>query len=108
MKLSSLTYLGFEINAVCDSCPDFELSFAEVHEAARNGQLVPLLAERFGDDADFSVFNKAPDELAEVEAALREAASALKGQEERIVGVRKSGICLVIAIILEAIQQHFR
>src|SRR5439155_11429422 len=39
---------------------------------------------------------------------LREAAHALEGRKERKAGGRKSGICLVIAITLEAIQQRFR
>jgi hypothetical protein len=107
MRLSSLTYLGFETTAVWDSCPDFELSFAEVHDAAQRGRLVALLRERFGDSADMSLFDMDAKELADTEAALRDAASALEGREGRKTGVRNSGICLVMAIIFEAIQQQF-
>jgi hypothetical protein len=46
-------------------------------------------------------------ELADTEAAIRDAAGALEGRERRKAGVSKSGICLVMAIIFEAIQQQF-
>ena len=108
MQLSSLTYAAFEINAVWDTCPDFELSFAEVHEAAEREELLTLLANRFGDKADLSLFD-VPDsnECRETEIALRLAAEALAGRERRKVGVEQSGMCLAMALILEAIQQNF-
>ena len=104
MRLSSLTYLGFETTAVWDACPDFELSFAEVHEAAERGQLIALLRVRFGKHADLSLFNLDAKELADTEAALRDAAGSLEGRERRKTGVENSGICLVMAIIFEAIH----
>jgi hypothetical protein len=52
MRLSSLTYLGFQTTALWDSCPDFELPLAQVHNAAQRGQLVALLRTQFGDAAD--------------------------------------------------------
>jgi hypothetical protein len=109
MRLSSLTYIGFETNAVWDTCPDFELSFSEVYDAAEQGCLVELLKKRFGDVADLSLFELEGNqtELEQVEAALKNAAEALQGREKRKVGVRNSGICLVMAIIFEAIQQQF-
>jgi hypothetical protein len=107
MRLISLTLIGFETNAVWDSCPDFELSFDEIHEAASRERLVPLLRERFGKVADLSLFDLDPRELADTEAALRDAACAFEGREWHKTGVRNSGICLVMAIVLEAIQQKF-
>jgi len=107
MRLSSLTLIGFETAAVWDTCPDFELSFAEVHDAAQRGGLVALLRERFGEHADFSLFDLDAKELADTEAAFRDAASALEGRERRKTGVSSSGICLVMVIIFEALQQQF-
>ncbi len=107
MKLSSLTYIGFETNAVWDSCPDFELSFSQVHEAAEKGELITLLEERFGDEADFSNFEPGSTKREETEAALTAAAAALMGRERKKTGVQNSGMCLVMAIVLEAIQQQF-
>lgn len=107
MRLSSLTYLGFETTAVWDSCPDIELSFDEVHTAAEKGALVKLLTTRFGDAIDLSLFELDKKELADTEAALSQAAAGLCGRERRKTGVSESGICLVMAIILEAIQEQF-
>lgn len=107
MRLSSLTYLGFEVNAVCDACPDFEFTLERIHRAAREKNVVSSLAERFGELADLSLLLSNPKELAEIEKALSDAASALEGRESRKVGIKNSGLCLVMALILEAIQQQF-
>ena len=74
MRLSSLTYLAFETNAVLDACPRFKLSIAEVHSAARQGFLVEHLAKRFGQKADLSLLLSDPDELNAVDFALADAA----------------------------------
>lgn len=107
MRLSTLTYLGFEVNALWDACPDVELSLSEVHEAAKAERLVALLEERFSDSIDVGLITMQPAELAGLEKALSDAASALEGREKRKVGVRDSGLCLVMALVLEAIQQQF-
>ena len=107
MMLSSLTGIGFEVNAVMSECPDFELTLEQVHGAARERRLIPLLKERFQEGADFSLLLSHADELAQVEAALGGASEALEGRESRKVGIRNSGLCLVIALVFEAIQQRF-
>jgi hypothetical protein len=107
MKLSSLTYLGFETNAVLDAHPDFQLPFAEIHAAARERRLVEYLTKRFGDKADLSMFQARPDELIDVEMALADAAGGLEGRESRKTGVANNGVNLVLALIFEAIQQQF-
>jgi len=107
MKLSSLTHLAFETNAVLDACPDFDLPLAEVHAAARQGVLIQHLAKRFGDKADLSMLLTNPDELHAVDFALCDAVSSLEGCGHRKIGVTNNGLCLVLAIILEVIQQEF-
>src|SRR5260221_4092808 len=105
MRLSSLTYLAFETNAVLDECPAFNLPIAEVHSAARQGFLVEHLAKRFGKKADLSMLLSNPEELNAVDFALCDAASCFEGRERRKVGVTRSGLCLVIAVILEAFKK---
>lgn len=107
MQLSSLTLIGFETTAILDGCPDFDLSFQQVHEAAQRRKLVPLLQERFGEDADLSLLVMNPRELADTEQALSLAAEVLQGRESRKTGVANSGLCLVLAIVFEALQQQF-
>ena len=106
MKLSSLTAIAFETNAMIDQHPHLEFTFPQVHEAARYHQLVNRLAERFGDNADFSLLLADNQELAEVNQALAEASGGLEGMEHK-VGAAASGLCLVVALVLEAIQQQF-
>ena len=48
------------------------------------------------------------EELKQVDLALGAAAAAIEGREAGVAGVRQNGLCLVLAIILEAIQQQFR
>ena len=106
MKLTSLTYLAFETNAVLDACPDLDLPFEEIHTAAEENRLIEYLAQRFGDKADLSFFLAHPEEEVAVNLALAEVAGGLYGREGRKTGVERSGLCLVIAFILEAIQRH--
>jgi hypothetical protein len=42
-----------------------------------------------------------------MERALENAAEALRGREIRKTGVGENALCLVIALVLEAIQQNF-
>jgi hypothetical protein len=109
MKLTTtaLTHLGFQINAALERSPALDLSFAEVHEAADACHLVEHLAKRLAGQADFYLLTSDCEQLASLEAALRDAAEALRGQEGATAEIEKSGLCLVMAIVLEAIQQKF-
>jgi len=107
MKLTSLTHLGFLINWIIDERPATDLSFQQVHAAAREGRLIELLARRYGHIADFYYLRPRPGNLInleQMEAALSDAACALEGREP----VAHSGLCLALAIVLEAIQQRVR
>ena len=106
-NLCSFTHLAFLINWTVDQRPATDLSFAEIHDAARKGRLVDLLAGRFGHIADFSLLLGNPTNREQMEAALCDAAGALEGREAGKAGVTTSGLCLAMAIVLEAIQQQF-
>jgi len=106
MKLTSLTYLAFETNAVLDAYPGLDLPFAEIHTAAEENRLIAYLAQRFGDKGDLSFFHVHPEEEAAVNLALAGVAGGLYGRERGKLGVERSGLCLIIAFILEAIQRH--
>ena len=107
MKLTSLTYLAFETNAVLDQRPGLDLPFAEIHTAAEENRLIEYLGQRFGNEGDLSYFLAHPEEEAAVNLALAEVAGGLYGRERGKTGVERSGLCLVIAFILEAIQRHY-
>src|SRR5438874_9905116 len=89
MQLSSLTHFAFLINSVLDTGPVVELGFAEIHTAARAGQLVEHLATRLGKTSYFWMLLGNADELKQVDLALGEAAAAIEGREAGVAGVRQ-------------------
>jgi hypothetical protein len=107
MKLNSFTCLAFLVNEVIDAGPDSDLSYQEIFDAARDGRLIYLLTKRYDDLTNWTwVTQGCADHLEQMEAALRDAASGYDGRMGRPTGP-VSGLCLVMTIVLEAIQQQF-
>ena len=81
------------------------MSFAEVYEGIDNGTLWTILM-RCVPDIDVSLFagEKAAGEL--MIGALRDAARGMRGREENY-GVEKNGVALLLAYVLEAIQNDY-
>ena len=107
MNLVSFTNIAFQINAILDEAPGLELSFKEIHDAAEAGHLLEHLAKRLKDHVDFGLTLTRPKEHKDVESALSDAAGCLDSREAGKAGVRQRGLCLVMAIILQAIQRQF-
>src|SRR4051812_8064682 len=108
LTLTSLTHLGFCINSFIDSRDDFDLSYAEVHEAAETGCLLKHLAQRLSGRADLHLATSLEAErVAVIERVLRDAADVMYNREAKKATIQNSGLCLVMAIILEALQQNF-
>ena len=107
MKLTSLTCLAFAVNRVINQVPDSFLSYNQVFDAADDRRLIDLLVERYGHLADFTPVTQGhAASLEQMEAALRDAAAGFDGR----VGKATTLICapcIVLDIILEAIQQQF-
>src|ERR1041384_5696332 len=53
MKLTSFTCFAFLINRVIDAGPDADLSYEEIFDAAGEGRLISLLAQRYGQNNAF-------------------------------------------------------
>lgn len=105
--LSYFTALAFEINAVYDATPNDQPTFDEIYDATDRQQLVKYLANRYGSLTDLSFVSHQKDKLEILEAALCDAAEALRGRESRKTGVKSHGFSLLQAIVLEAIQQQY-
>jgi hypothetical protein len=58
------------------------------------------------DSFDFSLFRAQSEQRDGLFATLRQAAAGLEGRERRKTGVEQSGIALLLAFILEAIQSQ--
>ena len=120
MKLSSYTCLAFLVNRVINANPATDLSFGEIWDATDEGRLINLLAKRYSHLAEFTfITHPGLANLEQMEAALRDAAAAYQGritqhapdhspnQKSKIKNRKCSGLCLVMDIILEAIQRQF-
>ena len=78
----------------------------DIYEAVDGGDLVGLLL-KIDDSGIIELSAREPQPRAEMERALRDAAEALRGREIRKTGVGDNALCLVMALVLEAVQQNF-
>ena len=106
MQLCSYTCLAFLVNRVIETGTDSDLAYEQIFDAASEGRLIWLLAERYGHLANFTFVTRSGINLAHMEATLADAAAGYDGRIGNPTGP-VSGLCLVMDIILEAIQQQF-
>ncbi|MDD2762326.1 MAG: hypothetical protein PHH11_18760 [Methylomonas sp.] len=104
--LTTLTFLGFYINAAIDHGKGSEISFEDIYQGLENETLFQDLERKLPNSFDFSLFPAGSEKEKELIAALQQAAGGLEGREGRKVGVENSGLSLLMAFILEAIQQE--
>ena len=81
-------------------------SFDDIYAAADNGTLVDLFL-KIDDSGIIELWANDSEARSEMERAFSDAAEALRGRELRKTGVGDKPLCLVMAIVLEAIQQNF-
>ena len=80
----------------------------ELYQAVDEGRLTDLLWKSIDDSGIIELWATDVSAKNEVEQALGDAASALRGREIRKSGVGENALCLVMAFVLEAIQQQHR
>ncbi len=107
MRLSQLTSIGWCANMMLDRREQAPFTFDEIYAAADRGALVDLLL-KIDDSGIIEITARDPEARAATERALRDAAEALRGREIRKTGVGDNPLCMVMALVLEAIQQNFR
>jgi hypothetical protein len=76
----------------------------DIYAAASEGRLVDLFL-KIDDSGIIEICAENPKARAEMESAFADAVEALKGREIRKTGVGDNALCMVMAIVLEAIQQ---
>lgn len=101
--LHAYTTLARLVNRAIDSGPAIPLSYREIFDAAYERRLIPLLAANLGHVQFTWVTEAHAADLPQMEIALRDAAAAFEGRMGTPT-TQRSGLCLVIDIILEAIQ----
>lgn len=106
MRLSQITSIGWCANMMLDRGEQAPFTFDDIYAAADSGTLVDLLL-KIDDSGIIEITAREPAQRAETEGALANAVEALRGRELRKTGVGDKPLCMVLAIVLEAIQQNF-
>ena len=104
-RLSSITFLGFQVNAAIDAGLADKFSFDDIYMGLERETLLQDLSNKIPGEFDLDVLN-ATGETAKLLAVLKDAAEAFRGRERRKTGVENCGLTLLQAIVLEAIQQR--
>lgn len=104
MKISQLTCVGWCANMMLDRREQAPFTFDDIYAAKDRGNLLDLFLQI--DDSGFiELWANDPIARAEMEHAFANATTALQKREIRKAGVGDNPLCMVIAIVLEAIQQ---
>ena len=106
MKLSQLTCVGWCANIMLDRREQAPFTFDDIYAAADNGKLVDLFL-KIDDSGIIALWAQDPEPRAAMERAFGDATEALRGRELPKSGVGDNPLCMVMAIVLEAIQQNF-
>jgi len=104
-RLSSITFLGFQVNAAVDAGHGAKFSFDEIYDGLERGTLLQDLSNKVPSEFDLDSLNS-DGETPKLLTILNTAAEVLRGRERRKAGVENSGLTLLQAIVLEAIQQR--
>lgn len=98
----NFTYLGFYFNMLVDNGDFLELS--ETHDKLDNRGLFIWLKSIYGERLDISLYTK--EELNYIEDFFGNLSNAV--DEESKMGIRKNGLCLLVAYCFEGIQQNIK
>ena len=101
----SLTFLGFLVNNAIDEGKGNDIPFHDIHTGIANRNLFEDLDRRYPDTFDFSLFPFGSEKEEQLYELLDGPSVALEGRERRKTGVENNGLCLLLALILEGIQQ---
>ena len=108
LRLSALTFFGFEINSIIDHGHIDSITFDDVYRELAQANLIQFLQSKFSRDIDLSIFLPDEEQGTLLMEALRRSAEAFRRSEGRKTGVESSGLCLLMAFCLEAIQDYHR
>jgi hypothetical protein len=106
LRLNTLTFVGFFVNAVISEGHADTISFNEIYQSLENGELLEFLDQKIPGRFDFSLFPAGDEQAVALNHVLNNVAGGLQGSEYRKIGIKSSGLHLLMAFILEAIQHH--
>ncbi|MBI5806238.1 hypothetical protein HZA73_09350 [candidate division TA06 bacterium] len=105
--LNTLSFVGFEVNSAIEGGFGDGVSFDDIYTSIERGALLEDLDKLITDTFDFSLYPAASEQNIAFNYAIKIASEGIQGRESRKVGIKKSGLHLLVAIILEAIQQQY-
>lgn len=94
------TFLGFHFNSFIDNGDVLDLK--ETHKRIRDKAIFPWLKDKYGDRLDISLFS--PEDLNSFEAFFE--SLSISTDENKKMGVKNNGLCLLLAYCLEGAQRE--
>ncbi len=105
LRLSSLSYLIFEVFAAIDRGYAKKFSFETIYSGIENGTIFQTLEVTI-EGSDFSSITAQPEQYKMVMEGLKLVVPAFEGRERRKIGVESCGLCMLGALLTEMIQQY--
>ncbi len=102
MRVTQLTFLAFQLNGALGSGRYDNVSIPCIKKAIEDGTVLDFLDSRMGSDIDLSLLEES--DRAELLKEWRSVVNAV--DENRKMCVEKNGLCLLVAYLLEGIQQR--
>lgn len=102
MRISELTFIGFQLNGALGSGKYDDISIADVKERIRDGTIFGFLERRLGEDLDLSITT--PECREELTTEWEEMSDCIP--EGGKLCVDRDGLCLLVAYILQGIQKR--
>jgi|TARA_R110002033_G_scaffold20278_6_gene51413 hypothetical protein len=104
MKIHKLTLIILEINSLVDEGNYGFITISDIHKAIHSEKLLAYIKDVCKENVDFSYLED--EDIKVYEEKMLNIYEAYAGDEYRKWGVKKNGLCLVIAWTNEIIQQN--
>lgn len=105
--LSTLSFVGFEVNSAIEGGYGKMVSFDDIYSSIDRGTILEDLDKMIPDAFDFSLYPASSGQNIAFNFVIKIASEGIRGRERKKVGIEKSGLHLLMAIILEALQQQY-
>ena len=103
-NLIYLCYLLFEINAAIDSGKYNNITMDEIKKHIEEGDIFDFLNQEVK-EMDLSLLDDTDILILGIVKRLQDISIVLSGQERRKCGIEKTGLCLLLAYVIEMVQQ---
>ena len=102
--LRKLTLLGLSLNALIDSGQNKDISKDEITNQINDGTIFKYLETKFQPEISWGLENLTDEDKRHLLGEWQSLVNAI--DSERKLGVKNSGICLLLAYIIEGIQMR--